>query len=140
LKCLDRSWQPKVTTISETRDLSKISTVALFGKLMEHELELKRLKEHETMEKRTNGIALKTSIQHATSEEEENPEHDETLSLLIRKFSRFLKRKNRHETQQRKRYPKPNESNSSNFTCFDCGKLGHIKVDCGKLGHIKVDC
>jgi len=45
LKCLDRSWQPKVIAISETRDLSKLSIIALFGKLMEHELELKRLKE-----------------------------------------------------------------------------------------------
>jgi len=45
LKCLDRSWQPKVTTIFESRDLSKMSTAALFGKLMEHELELKRFKE-----------------------------------------------------------------------------------------------
>ena len=45
LKCLDRSWQPKVIAISETRDLSKLSIIALFRKLMEHELELKRLKE-----------------------------------------------------------------------------------------------
>ena len=30
LKCLDRSWQPKVTTISESRDLSTMSTAALF--------------------------------------------------------------------------------------------------------------
>jgi len=45
LKCLDRSWQPKVTTISESRDLSKLSTASLFGKLREHELELNRLKE-----------------------------------------------------------------------------------------------
>jgi len=47
LKCLNRSWQPKVTAISESCDLSKLSTAALFEKLMEHELELKRLKEHE---------------------------------------------------------------------------------------------
>jgi len=38
LKCLDRSWQPKVTTISETRDLSTLTTTALFGKLREHEI------------------------------------------------------------------------------------------------------
>jgi len=94
LKCLDRSWPPKVIAISETRDLSKLCTAALFEKLMEHELKLKSLKEQETMERRTKGIVLKTSIQHDTSEEEENPEHDETLSLLTRKFSRFLKRKN----------------------------------------------
>ena len=47
LKCLDRSWQPKVTAISKNCDLSKLGTDALFGKLMEHELELKRLKEQE---------------------------------------------------------------------------------------------
>jgi len=34
---------------------------------------------------------LKTTIEHDTSEEEENPKHDETLSLLTRKFSKFLK-------------------------------------------------
>ena len=34
LKCLDRSWKPKVTAISKSRDLSKLSIAALFGKLM----------------------------------------------------------------------------------------------------------
>ena len=130
LKSIDRSWQPKVTTISESRDLPKMSTAALFGKLIEHELEPKRLKEQETMEKRAKGIALKTTMEHDTSEEEKNSEHDETLSLLTRKFSRFLKRKNRDRTQQRKRYSKSNDSNSSSYTCFGCGKPGHIKVDC----------
>ena len=67
-----------------------MSTAALFGKLMEHELELKRLKEQETVEKRAKGITLKTTMEHDTSEEEENPEHDETLSLLTRKFSSCL--------------------------------------------------
>ncbi|XP_068498271.1 uncharacterized protein [Phaseolus vulgaris] len=124
------SWQPKVTIISKTRDLFKFSTTALFGKLMEHELELKRMKEQETVERRTKEIALKTSIHHDTSDEEENPEHIEILSLLTRKFSRFLKRKNRDRTQQSKRYSKSNESNSSNYTCFGCGKLGQIKIDC----------
>ena len=74
LKCLDRSWQPKVTAISESKDLSKMSTVALFGKLMEHELELRRFKEQEAVEKRAKGIALKTTMEHDSSEEEENPE------------------------------------------------------------------
>jgi len=45
LKCFDRSWQPKVTTISEFKDLSRLSTTTLFGKLKEHELGLNRLKE-----------------------------------------------------------------------------------------------
>jgi len=39
LKCLDRSWQPKVTTISESKDLTFMTVAALFGTLREHELE-----------------------------------------------------------------------------------------------------
>jgi len=40
LKCLDRSWQPKVTAVSESKDLSKLPMAALSGKLREHEIEL----------------------------------------------------------------------------------------------------
>jgi len=47
LKCLDRAWQPKVTTISETRHLSTLTTAALFGKLREHEIDMPRLNELE---------------------------------------------------------------------------------------------
>jgi len=40
LKCLDRTWQPKVIVISESKYLTSMSTTSLFGKLMEHELEM----------------------------------------------------------------------------------------------------
>jgi len=61
-----------VTAISESRDLSKLSTTAHFGKLREHELEFNRLKEQESLERKTKSIALKTSVQKELSEEEEN--------------------------------------------------------------------
>jgi len=40
LKCLDRAWQPKVTAIFESKDLTSLSMASLFGKLREHELEM----------------------------------------------------------------------------------------------------
>ena len=43
LKFLDRSWQPKITAISELKDLTSLSMTSLFGKLREHELEMNRL-------------------------------------------------------------------------------------------------
>jgi len=52
LKFLDRNWQPKVTTILESKDLSIITVVALFGKLKEHEIEMQRLSELESSEKK----------------------------------------------------------------------------------------
>ena len=84
-----------MTAISEIRDLSKLSTAALFGKLMEHELELKRLKEQETVERKPKGLALKGSAQSDINEEKEDAEHDETISLLTKRFNRFLKKKSR---------------------------------------------
>ena len=128
-KCLDRSWQPKVTAISENRDLSKLGTCALLGKLMKHELELKRLKEQETTERKPKGLALKATEQSEIKEEKEDAEDDDTISLLTKRFSKFLRKKSRDRNQQKRRYPKPNDSNSSKYTCFGCGKTGHIKKD-----------
>ena len=60
----------KVTAISETRDLTTLTTTALFGKLREHELEMIRLKEMETVEKKTKSLTLKTRtvVQESTDE------------------------------------------------------------------------
>ena len=64
LKCLDRSWQPNVTNISKLRDLSTLTTIALFGKLREHEIEMQRLNELESSEKKVKNIALRSSIKN----------------------------------------------------------------------------
>jgi len=128
LKCLDRSWQPKVTAISETKDLTTLTTAALFGKLREHELEMNRLNEIESGDRKMKSVALKTSAPREDISEEASSScsEAETLNLLTRKFSKFLKKK---KNQKGKRYTsKPDHS--SNFTCFGCGKQGHIKVDC----------
>jgi len=60
LKCLDRMWQPKVTGISESKDLT---TASLLGKLREHEIKMNRLNEQEIGEKQIKGIVLKSGIQ-----------------------------------------------------------------------------
>jgi len=58
LRCLDRTWQPKVTAISELKDITSI-IASLFGKLREPELEMNRLVVEESEDKRSKGIALK---------------------------------------------------------------------------------
>jgi len=59
LKCLDRSWQPKFTATSESKDLTSLTTTSLFGKLREQELEMNRLNVQESEDKHVRNIALK---------------------------------------------------------------------------------
>jgi len=88
LKCLDRSWQPKVIAISETRDLTTLTAVVLFGKLREHELEMIRLKEMETIERKTKSLALKSNVIDVDNSEESSRycSDTENQNLLTKRF------------------------------------------------------
>jgi len=56
---------------------------------------------------------------------------EETLSLLFKKFNKFLKR-NCSKESNKERYgnKKTSDFNSNNYTCFGCGEQGHIKAYC----------
>ena len=92
LKCLDRNWQPKVTAISESKDLSIITTAALFGKLREHEIKMQRLSELETSDKKVKPIALKASSKKSDEIEEEVAESsdNENLNLLVKNYKQRM--------------------------------------------------
>ncbi|KAH1192833.1 hypothetical protein GmHk_19G053978 [Glycine max] len=90
LRCLSRQWQPKVTTIAESRDLPNMSLATLFGKLQEHEMELMRVNQHEENDKKNKGIALKasSSIQEESDKEDLNEiEEDDDFKFLVKKFN-----------------------------------------------------
>jgi len=84
-----------VTAISETRDLTTLTTATLFGKLREHELEMTRLKEMETVEEKNRSLALKTKVEDEESGEESFGECSDTesLNLLTRRFQKFINMK-----------------------------------------------
>ena len=52
MRCLSRQWQPKVAVIIDSRDLTNMSLATLFGKPLEHEMELMRLHQHEDNDKK----------------------------------------------------------------------------------------
>jgi len=123
LKCLNRTWQPKVTAILEMRDLTTLSTTALFRKLSEHELEMNRFEEQVIEERKARRIVLKTAALGEESETDCSEDSEvETLNLLSRKFSKFLRKKGKEKNRKSKRYTKKTDSNVANFTCFGCGK------------------
>ncbi|XP_068474794.1 uncharacterized protein [Phaseolus vulgaris] len=126
LKCIDRSWQPKDMTISESKNLTSLTTTSLFGKLREHELEMNRLNVQESEDKHVRNIALKV-VKHKKDQDSSDESEEENLSLLSKNFSKFLKR-----NPNKKRYgnKKTSDFSYNNYTCFDCGEQGHIKADC----------
>jgi len=67
---LNRTWQPKVTAITESQNLATMTMVALFGKVREHELELGRLNDEEDIGRKKN-IAFKTEVVKGKKQKEE---------------------------------------------------------------------
>jgi len=130
LKCLDRTWQPKVIAISESKDLTSLTMASLFGKLRAHELEMNRLNVQESEDKHARSIALKAT-KHKSKQNSSDESEEENLSLLSKKFSKFLKR-NHSKEANKERYgnQKNSDFNCNSYTCFGCGEQGHIKVDC----------
>jgi len=119
LKCLDMSWKPK--------DLTSMTTTSLFGKIREHELEMNRLFVQESEDKHIKGIALKAAVQRRHQDSSDSEE--DTMILLQKKFSKFLKKNNKGKTSKRYSSKKLNDFNPNKYTCFGCGEQGHIKVD-----------
>jgi len=92
---------------------------------------MQRLNELESSEKKVRNIALKTSTKKNEEPEDEIVESSdsENLNLFVKRFGKYLKREG--SKGNLKRYTsKRNESNSSNFTFYNCGKQGHIKIEC----------
>ena len=122
LKCLDRSWQPKVIAISESKDLTSLTTAFLFGKLKEHELEMNKLNVQESEDKHVRNIALKVA-KNKNKQDSSDESEVENISLLSKKFSKFLKRNyNKESNKERYANKKTSDFNPYNYTYFGCGE------------------
>ena len=91
---------------------------------------MNRLNVQESEDKHVRNIALKAA-KHKKKQNSSDKSEEENLSLLSKKFSKFLKR-NRNKESNKERYgnKKTSDFNSNNYTCFGCGEQGHIKADC----------
>ncbi|KAF1884148.1 hypothetical protein Lal_00035212 [Lupinus albus] len=101
----------------------------------EHELELSQLDQHEEQENKKN-ISLKAKIEKYDSSEDENDkEETDDMSLFVKKFNKFLIRNKGARTGQMKKFSKSNEASTSNknFKCFECGKPDYMKMECPNI-------
>ncbi|GAV66312.1 LOW QUALITY PROTEIN: zf-CCHC domain-containing protein/UBN2 domain-containing protein, partial [Cephalotus follicularis] len=105
LRCLPKSWTPKVTAIEEAKDLSTLPLEQLLGSLMTHETTMKN---HENVEvKKKKSIAFKAS--------------------------KFLKNQ-KGKKAFKKNFPQDEDSSKKEEpTCYECNKHGHFKNECPNL-------
>ena len=70
-----------------------MTTTTLFGKLREHEIEMQKLNELESSEKRVKNITLNSSIKNNEESDEEVLEssENENLNVLVKRFGKFVK-------------------------------------------------
>ncbi|KAL5130909.1 hypothetical protein HKD37_12G033893 [Glycine soja] len=122
-----KGMQPKVTAISESKDLSSMSLATLFGKLKEHEMELQRLNQNEETGKRKRSIALKASSSMQEEEEEESNDEEDFL-LFVKKFHKFIKYR-RMERCHNFNNGKRSQEVSPTLKCYKCNQPGHIKAN-----------
>ncbi|GAV61221.1 LOW QUALITY PROTEIN: UBN2 domain-containing protein [Cephalotus follicularis] len=124
LRCLPKSWTPKVTAIEEAKDLSTLPLEQLLGSLMTHETTMKN---HENMEvKKKKAVAFKASKEDSESDE------DGDVALITSQFKRFLKNQ-KGKNNFKKNYLQDEEpSKREEPTCYEC-KPGHFKIECPNL-------
>jgi len=92
LNCLTRTWEPKIKAIKESKDLTSMLMEVLFGKFLSYEHELIQQSHAEETKKKRKGIALKVSSSKEDCKESSNDYEDaENLSLVVKKFGKFLK-------------------------------------------------
>ncbi|GAV75756.1 UBN2 domain-containing protein, partial [Cephalotus follicularis] len=101
LRCLPKSWTPKVTAIKEAKDLSTLPLEQLLGSLMTHETTMKSREHVETKKKKS--IALKAS------KEDSESDGDGDLALITSQFKKFLKSQ-KGKKAFKKNFPQEEES------------------------------
>ena len=77
-------------------------------------------------------MALKNNPRRSDEPKEEIVESsdNENLNLLLKRFGKYLKRKGNKGNQRRYNSKWNDSSVTPNFSCYNCGKQGHIKIDC----------
>ncbi|KAG8645564.1 hypothetical protein MANES_10G076205v8 [Manihot esculenta] len=130
LRCLPKEWLPKVTSLKDAKDLTKVQLDELLGNLIDYEMTLKREQVEEPSKMKKN-IALRVASEDTSEEEEEISE--EELALVTRRIRKLLLQNKRFIPRKNFRKEKGESSKKEVVICYECNKPGHYKVDCPKL-------
>ncbi|GAV79740.1 UBN2 domain-containing protein [Cephalotus follicularis] len=86
LRCLPKSWMPKVTAIEEAKDLNTLPLEELLGSLMTHKMTIKNHEDDEEQDKKKKKvIAFKSSTADSSDEDS-----DDEMAMITRRFKTIL--------------------------------------------------
>ena len=86
-----KDWEAKVTAIEEARGESMRLVAALFGSLSEYEGKMKFKKGLDEISNKAKGMAF-NAIRDKEMKEEEEPEEDDELGMIVRRFKKFYRK------------------------------------------------
>ena len=136
-RSLPKSFQAKVTTIKESKDLDDIKVQELIGSLQTYELSL-------PSQRKSKSLALKTINEkveaHDSSDEDVVNKDVAYLVKNFRKFLKFMKNGNfaekgkipsfEKDKKDFKRRDGKDSQSSQGITCIECNEHGHFKKEC----------
>ena len=128
LRSLPRSWEAKITTIQEAKDLTCLKLEELLGSLMTYELTLNQQEKEEMKKKKSIALAIKIKKEDRKVSEEDTS--DSEVVLLARRIRNFMKKK---RASSRKKFIDRGKIEKGGVVCHNCNKVGYIRMDYPKL-------
>ncbi|GJX82274.1 putative nucleotidyltransferase, ribonuclease H [Tanacetum coccineum] len=136
LRALPSKWRPKVTTIEESKDLSKLSLDELVGNLKVYEVVLEKdLESAKNKKEKYKSLALKARQVLSDEDGSSSDSNDEEYAMAVRDFKKFFRRRGKFVRQpydDKKNFRKAKEDKKEDRRCFKCGDPNHFISDCPK--------
>ncbi|GJV57646.1 retrovirus-related pol polyprotein from transposon TNT 1-94 [Tanacetum coccineum] len=137
LRALHPKWRAKVTTIEESKNLTKISLDELIGNLKVHEMIIKKDSEIVKTKSERKSLAIKANKESSDEECSTSGSEDEEYALAVRDFKKFFKRRGRFVRQPRNnkktfQRSRDDKNGKNERKCFRCGDPYHLISECPK--------
>ncbi|GJY85337.1 hypothetical protein Tco_0499363 [Tanacetum coccineum] len=125
LRALPSKWRPKVTTIEESKDLSKLSLDELVGNLKVYEIVLEKdLEIAKNKKEKYKSLALKARQVLSDDDTSSSDSNDEEYAMAVRDFKKFFRRRGKFVRQpydDKKNFQKIKEEDKKGRSkCFKC--------------------